>query len=209
MQINQYPWKIRINFSYVIYWSWISSHVFTVTVLEPEVIHTVVIVDNNPSSSLFIFNCTNKMTPTTQKALWDTDISTLNVGNFGNSIAFLQLIQLSKYTPSDHCCGHSENKTHMRDSVRVMFRCWTLLPLEIKIRRMFWNKFGPGGWWEKINVLHATAKTKMALQTRQDINFQGIFKKLGAESFFWHLQIFICKIYTCKFLMLIFSIVIK
>lgn len=49
---------------------------------------------------------------------------------------------------------------------------------------MFWNKFGPGGWWEKINVLHATAKTKMALQTRQDINFQGIFKKLGAESFF-------------------------
>lgn len=23
----------------------------------------------------------------------------------------------------------------------------------------------------------------MALQTRQDINFQGIFKKLGAESF--------------------------
>lgn len=48
---------------------------------------------------------------------------------------------------------------------------------------MFWNKFGPGGWWEKINVLHATAKTKMALQTRQDINFQGIFKKLGAESF--------------------------
>lgn len=50
---------------------------------------------------------------------------------------------------------------------------------------MFWNKFGPGpgGWWEKINVLHTTAKTKMALQTRQDINFQGIFKKLGAESF--------------------------
>lgn len=50
---------------------------------------------------------------------------------------------------------------------------------------MFWNKFGPGGWpwWEQINVLHATAKTKMALQTRQDINFQGIFKKLGAESF--------------------------
>lgn len=142
-----------------------------------------VIVDNNPSSSLFIFNCTNKMTPTTQKALWDTDISTLNVGNFGNSFAFLQLIQLSKYTPSDHCCGHSENKIHMRDSLRVMFRCWTLLPLEIKIRRMFWNKFGPGGWWEKINVLHATAKTKMALQTRQDINFQGIFKKLGAESF--------------------------
>lgn len=183
MQINQYPWKIRINFSYVIYWSWISSHVFTVTVLEPEVIHTVVIVDNNPSSSLFIFNCTNKMTPTTQKALWDTDISTLNVGNFGNRFAFLQLIQLSKYTPSDHCCGHSENKTHMRDSVRVMFRCWTLLPLEIKIRRMFWNKFGPGGWWEKFNALHATAKTKMALQTRQDINFQGIFKKLGAESF--------------------------
>lgn len=144
MQINQYPWKIRINFSYVIYWSWISSHVFTVTVLEPEVIHTVVIVDNNPSSSLFIFNCTNKMTPTTQKALWDTDISTLNVGNFGNRFAFLQLIQLSKYTPSDHCCGHSENKIHMRDSLRVMFRCWTLLPLEIKIRRMFWNKFGPG-----------------------------------------------------------------
>lgn len=134
---------------------------------------------------MFIFNCTNRMTPTTQKALWDTDISTLNVGNFGNSFAFLQLIQLSKYTPSDHCCGHSENKIHMRDSLRVMFRCWTLLPLEIKIRRMFWNKFGPGGWswWEQINVLHATAKTKMALQTRQDINFQGIFKKLGAESF--------------------------
>lgn len=82
-----------------------------------------VIVDNYPSSSLFIFNWTIKMAPTTQKALWDTDISTLNAGHFGNSFAFLQLIQLPKYTPSDHCCGHSENKTHARFSHRVISRC--------------------------------------------------------------------------------------